>query len=53
MDHIDLFLLHWPAISPNKDLTFNHKPVHKIWAELEECVKMGLTKSIGVSNFNC
>lgn len=24
-----------------------------VWEEMEECQKLGLTKSIGVSNFSC
>lgn len=24
-----------------------------VWEEMEECNKLGLTKSIGVSNFSC
>ena len=26
--------------------------MHKVWAQFEECVKLGLTKHIGVSNFS-
>jgi diketogulonate reductase-like aldo/keto reductase len=41
-------LIHWPAgfFAPNK------KPLHKLWAELESLVDKGLTKSLGLSNFN-
>ena len=31
---------------------FEQKPLHQLWPEMEALVKKGLTKSIGVSNFN-
>ncbi len=53
---MDLYLLHWmtPIIdwSENpKHLSFSREtPNHKVWAEMERMVKLGLTRSIGVSN---
>ena len=30
----------------------NKIPMHRVWAQLEELVTLGLAKDIGVSNFN-
>ena len=48
LDYVDCYLVHWP---------FNYYapkpvPMHKLWHDMEVMVDMGLTKSIGVSNFN-
>ena len=48
VDYVDLYLIHWPMgyyAEPKK-------PLHVLWAEMEALVAKGLTKSIGVSNFN-
>ncbi|KAK7278904.1 hypothetical protein RJT34_23943 [Clitoria ternatea] len=60
LDYLDLYLVHWPiSVKPGdwetpygEELitTFDLKGV---WAAMEECQKIGLTKSIGVSNFTC
>ncbi|KAI3955652.1 hypothetical protein MKW92_004895 [Papaver armeniacum] len=61
LEYLDLYLIHWPlssnpaaghALFLPKDslLTMDYKSV---WAAMEECQKLGLTKSIGVSNFSC
>ncbi|KAI9080966.1 hypothetical protein K1719_037127 [Acacia pycnantha] len=58
LKYIDLYLIHWPisskpgsAIVPTKEtlVAFDMKGV---WAAMEEALKLGLTKSIGVSNFS-
>ncbi len=41
-EYLDLFLLHWP-VSPH---------IQETWETLEEYVRKGLIKSIGLSNFN-
>ncbi|KAK9878911.1 hypothetical protein WA026_003738 [Henosepilachna vigintioctopunctata] len=62
LDYLDLYLVHWPVaqkivgeIDPKDPFTnavvFKHDFV-ETWKGMEECVKLGLTKSIGLSNFN-
>ena len=54
LNYVDLYLLHWPkfydCIGKNKKT--NLVPMHVIWPNLENLVKKGYTKYIGVSNFN-
>jgi len=54
MDYVNLYLIHFPVplikAEDYKNPVFI--PHHVAWAQLEECVKNGLTKSIGLSNFN-
>jgi len=48
LDYVDLYLVHWPLgyyADPKK-------PLHVLWPEMEALVDQGLSKSIGVSNFN-
>lgn len=54
LDYLDLYLIHWPFSFTGTfpDVKFRTVPVHVQWKEMEDCVKLGLTKSIGVSNFN-
>nr|CAB3220819.1 aldose reductase-like [Phallusia mammillata] len=64
---VDLYLIHTPVcrtpmyeekVSPEGKNDKDGKPMFddiepkEIWKEMEKCVEMGLTKSIGVSNFN-
>lgn len=62
MDYIDLYLIHWPVALklvaplniqlPFKDsVSFDYDYV-ETWKGMEECVRLGLAKSIGLSNFN-
>nr|XP_012153291.1 PREDICTED: protein hu-li tai shao isoform X3 [Megachile rotundata] len=63
LGYVDLYLVHWP-VSYNenakglfpKDEKDNPKSevvdYLDTWRSMEECVKLGLTKSIGLSNFN-
>lgn len=48
LEYLDLYLIHWPA----GYYAEVKKPMHVLWAEMEALVEKGLTKSIGVSNFN-
>ncbi|XP_014204967.1 aldo-keto reductase AKR2E4 [Copidosoma floridanum] len=46
LNYLDLYLVHWPFSYPD-EVDFV-----ETWRAMEECVKLGLTHSIGVSNFN-
>ncbi|XAR53158.1 Methylecgonone reductase [Bertholletia excelsa] len=58
VEYVDLYLVHWPVrlnpkieglrISKEDILPFDMKGT---WEAMEECCRLGLTKSIGVSNF--
>ncbi len=41
LDHLDLYLVHWPGGGPTR-----------AWAGMERALDRGLTRAIGVSNYN-
>lgn len=62
LDYVDLFIIHVPiTMKPGEELLpkdasgkviFDTVDLRDTWAALEKCKDAGLTKSIGVSNFN-
>lgn len=62
LDYLDLYLIHWPQAYQEGDSLFPVDETGKTaysdahfkatWRAMEDCVRKGLTKSIGVSNFN-
>ncbi|XP_044762183.1 aldo-keto reductase family 1 member B1-like [Coccinella septempunctata] len=63
LDYVDLYLIHWPVaqklteIDPLNPFGLGNAVIIKhdfteTWKGMEECVRLGLTKSIGLSNFN-
>jgi len=53
VDYVDLFLIHWPVADWDKETqTFKRPPLHVVWKQMEDLVRSGKTKAIGVSNFN-
>ncbi|KAK4486193.1 hypothetical protein RD792_008862 [Penstemon davidsonii] len=55
LKYVDLYLIHWP-VRFRKDgdsLTIMNFDIKETWEAMEECCKLGLAKSIGVSNFSC
>merc|ERR1712130_330760 len=63
LDYLDLYLIHWPVafqrgedgVPKNEDGTIKYdNEIHPTttWLAMEKLVEKGLTKSIGLSNFN-
>ncbi|CAG9834462.1 unnamed protein product [Diabrotica balteata] len=61
LEYVDLYLIHWPCATKNKDFNIQlpfkdseniEYDFCKTWKGMEECVRLGLAKSIGLSNFN-
>lgn len=61
LDYLDLYLIHWPVVvadstdfPSNKDelISLTVTPLEETWAGMIDVQKSGLSKHIGVSNFN-
>ncbi|KAI4313613.1 hypothetical protein L6164_026576 [Bauhinia variegata] len=59
LEHLDLYLIHWPvSLKPGEyELPVKKKDLlpmdfKSVWEAMEACQKLGLAKSIGVSNFS-
>lgn len=59
LEYLDLYLVHWPMrLRPEAELHPKEEDMlpfemESVWEGMEECVKLGLTRCIGVSNFSC
>ncbi|KAF5276028.1 hypothetical protein FQA39_LY00824 [Lamprigera yunnana] len=61
LDYVDQYLIHWPIAQKSKEalaelsldnfIGIDYDYV-ETWKGMEECVQLGLTKGIGLSNFN-
>ncbi|KAB2603324.1 NAD(P)H-dependent 6'-deoxychalcone synthase-like [Pyrus ussuriensis x Pyrus communis] len=59
LEYLDLYLIHWPISAKPGTLVYPLNAedlmpmdVKAVWAAMEECQRLGLTKSIGLSNFS-
>lgn len=62
LSYVDLYLVHWPFAfkegddllprDENGTLLLSDTDYLETWKGMEECVQLGLTRSIGISNFN-
>jgi diketogulonate reductase-like aldo/keto reductase len=52
LTYVDLYLDHWPSQINEVDGKIIKTPMHILWRNMEDLVRKGLTKSIGVSNYN-
>jgi alcohol dehydrogenase (NADP+) len=61
VDYLDLYLVHWPVSLkkgvdfPSKKsdfLSYEESPLTATWTAMEHLVNQGITRHIGVSNFN-
>ncbi|XP_060969180.1 non-functional NADPH-dependent codeinone reductase 2 [Cannabis sativa] len=60
LEYLDLYLIHSPisakpgrAVFPTDEKDLMPMDFKSVWKAMEECQRLGLTKSIGVSNFSC
>ncbi|XWS34879.1 hypothetical protein CRYUN_Cryun21dG0075100 [Craigia yunnanensis] len=61
LEYLDLYLIHWPlslrkgieGVSGDKEYLIFPMDFSSVWAAMEDCQRLGLTKSIGLSNFTC
>lgn len=58
LQYVDLYLIHWPVRLREDVEGFNFTgedvvpfDIKGIWKAMEDCYRLGLAKSIGVSNF--
>ncbi|XP_069356731.1 uncharacterized protein [Maniola hyperantus] len=51
LDYVDLYLIHFP-VAVKEDFSFDDVDYLETWRGMEEARALGLTRSIGVSNFN-
>ena len=52
LTYVDLYLDHFPFSINEVEGKVIKTPTHVLWKNMEDLVKKGLTKSIGVSNYN-
>ena len=55
LDYVDLYLDHWPCgkyYGDDEKKKFEFVSIRDLWPKMENLVKKGLTKYIGVSNYN-
>ena len=52
LDYIDLYLDHMPFSILESERKIIKTPLHKLWPKMENLVKKGLAKSIGVCNYH-
>ncbi|XVE92513.1 hypothetical protein REPUB_Repub01dG0103800 [Reevesia pubescens] len=61
LEYLDLYLIHWPlsvkklikGVSGDEEYLIFPMDFSSVWAAMEDCQRLGLTKSIGVSNCSC
>ncbi|CAI9113261.1 OLC1v1013834C1 [Oldenlandia corymbosa var. corymbosa] len=60
LEYLDLYLIHWPLRIKQAANAFKQEEgdalpfdMYGTWKAMEDCCKLGLTKSIGLSNFTC
>lgn len=51
LDYVDLYLIHWP-VGQYLNGTYDYTDYVETWRGMIEAKSLGLTKSIGLSNFN-
>ncbi|XP_065202919.1 dihydrodiol dehydrogenase 3-like [Planococcus citri] len=55
LDYVDSYMMHWPFAYQGEEFALmgveDEIPIEDTWKAMEECVKLGLAKSLGIANF--
>jgi diketogulonate reductase-like aldo/keto reductase len=52
LKYVDLYYVHTPVSGLDGEGKWTHRQICDIWQDMEECVRRGYTRHLGISNFN-
>lgn len=52
LKYVDLYYVHVPVSGLDGEGNWTHRRICDLWKDMEECVRKGYTRHLGISNFN-